>query len=392
MNILDFEKWSDVVKEGFDAKIEDDKDSNDEIEIEAPNKDNTIKYVVNGDIVKSKKIISTDDGYQEEENDVNDKTLEDDIIDAVDKINDVKDRIQAKEFRRLTGGDRSTDLSTIKEIKKIFNKGNSGTSTNLYNYNKEIEEFFTGDKITYNLNISNIEGKYNIDKATVYNDFKPKKCVGKGEYLLPLLFDDVYKQKVYGENTRGDNFIVNNNNKYYLELKSPNAQLNFSKYAKDYIKTQFNENSKNLTVSEKNTIYKNAITSSFLNYALKQKNFFGNLYMCIFGKTANEKDSPKDILFINLSNIDDSDIKINSDSNNTKSLFEEISKIIHIDNIDGYTQGKNGKQKEDISYSFYYTYEYVENELKINCILMSKIIKEATILSRDNFINEIYKI
>ena len=392
MNILDFNKWSDIVKEGFDAKIEDDKDSNDEIEIEAHNKDNTIKYVVNGDIVKSKKIISTDDGYQEEENDVNDKTLEDDIIDAVDKINDVKDRIQAKEFRRLTGGDRSTDLSTIKEIKKIFNSGNSGTSTNLYNYNEETEKIFTGKKIIYNLNISNIEGKYNIDKAKVYHKFKPKKCVGKGEYLLPLLFDDVYKQKVYGENTRGDNFIVNGDNKYYLELKSPNAQLNLSKYAKDYIKTQFNENSKNLTINEKNTIYKNAITSSFLNYALKQKKFFGNLYMCIFGKTANEEDSPKDILFINLSNIDDSDIKINSDSNNTKSLFEEISKIIHIDNIDGYTQGRNGKQKEDISYSFYYTYEYVENELKINCILMSKIIKEATILSRDNFINEIYKI
>ena len=40
--ILEFENWVSAVKEGFDAKIEDDKDTKDEIEIEAPNEDNTI--------------------------------------------------------------------------------------------------------------------------------------------------------------------------------------------------------------------------------------------------------------------------------------------------------------------------------------------------------------
>ena len=34
--ILEFENWVSAVKEGFDAKIEDDKDTKDEIEIEAP--------------------------------------------------------------------------------------------------------------------------------------------------------------------------------------------------------------------------------------------------------------------------------------------------------------------------------------------------------------------
>jgi hypothetical protein len=112
--------------------------------------------------------------------------------------------------------------------------------------------------------------------------------------------------------------------------------------------------------------------------------------MCIFGKTANKEGSPEDILFINLSNITDSDIKINSDSNNDESLFKVISNIIYIDNIDNYMTGRNNKQKEDISDSFYFTYEYNENEPKINCRLMSKIINEQTILSRDNFVNEIY--
>ena len=64
--ILEFENWVCAVKEGFDAKIEDDKDNKDEIEIEAPNEDNTIKYVVDGDDVKSKKQIASlnKDGQQ----------------------------------------------------------------------------------------------------------------------------------------------------------------------------------------------------------------------------------------------------------------------------------------------------------------------------------------
>ena len=68
----------------------------------------------------------------------------------------------------------------------------------------------------------------------------------------------------------------------------------------------------------------------FLPGDKKQKNFFGNLYICIFGKTDNSKESPKDVLFINLSNINDNDIDIN---NNTH-LFQEIFNLIDIDNID----------------------------------------------------------
>lgn len=387
MNIPYFDNWVNVIKEGFNAEIKsDDDDIKDEIEIEAPNENNTIKYVVNGDNVKSKKLISTDTGYQENENDVNDKNLENDIIDAVDKINDIKDRIQAKELRRLTGGDRSTDLTTVKQIKNIFNGENSGTSK--YLYNNDTESFFKGESgIFYYLDISEIEGKYNINKAEVYNNFKPKKCVGKGEYLLPLLFDDVYKQKVYGEDTKGDNFIIHDNDKYYLELKSPNAHLNLHKYARNYIKTQFN----NITDEEKNLIkkdiYKNAITSSFLNYAKKQiqKNDFKNLYICIFGKTINKEKSPKDVLFINLTNVKDNDIIID---NNT-SLFQEIFNLIDIDNIEEYTIGRNGKRKKDISHSFTFTYNGGK-EPKINCRLQSEIVDESLILSRDNFVNEIY--
>lgn len=379
--ILEFENWVSAVKEGFDAKIEDDKDTKDEIEIEAPNEDNTIKYVVDkDDNVKSKKIISTDNGEQEEENIVNDKRLENDIIDAVDKINDIKDRVDAEELRRLTGGDRSTDSETVKQIKKIFkDKENIGTSEHICN-SEEFMSFLKGSKNLFHLDISNIKGKYNINKENVYNNFKPKKGVGKGEYLLPLLFDDVHKQKIHGENTKGDNFIVHSENNisytYYLELKAPDASLGFRKNIRDYIEKELPNNN-----DKKEEIYKNAIVASFMEYAKKLKSSWENLYMCIFGETNNRDKSPKDILFINFSKIEDDDTKPNIDADRT-SLFKEIFNMIKIDNMNEYnTTNRKGKIKKDISYSFSFTYKHDIKE--INCKLKSETIQDIHIESNE---------
>jgi hypothetical protein len=384
MNILDFERWSDAVNEGIDAKIEDDEDAKDEIEIDAPNKDNTIKYVVNGDEVKMKKIVSTDNGEQEEENIVNDKTLEDDIIDAVDKINDIKNRVEAEELRRLTGGDKS---NATKEIKKIYKQNkenkenNNRPSLNLFT-DPDLNNFFensqSGDLCHFD--ISDKNGKYDIDKSYVYNKIKPKKGVGKGEYLLPLIFDDVYKQKIYGEDTKGDNYILHGNNKYILELKSPGSPLNFKNDVIKYI-----EDNLKITKSDKNIIYKKAITSTILKYAKNQKHYgnWENFYMCIFGKTIDKNNTPKDVIFINFSTINDNDIDPNKETTISKNIFE----LIEIENIDSYTKGKSGKLKKDIAHSFSFTY----NDNKIYCKLKSEIIQnESIILSRDNFINEIY--
>lgn len=371
--ILEFENWVSTVKEGFDAKIEDDEDTKDEIEIEAPNEDNIIKYVVDkDDNVKSKKIISTDNGEQEEENIVNDKHLEDDIVDAVDKINDIKNRVEAEELRRLTGGDRSTDSATVKQIKKIFKDNNNGNPEYICNCDGFMS-FLKGSKKWFHLDISNIKGKYNINKENVYSNFKPKKGVGKGEYLLPLLFDDVYKQKIHGENTKGDNFIVHSENNesytYYLELKAPNASLGFKKNIRDYIEKELLKD--NIEKEEKEKIYKNAIVASIMEYAKKLKSSWENLYLCIFAET----NSPKDILFINVSEIDENDIKPTINTDRT-SLFEQIFNMIEIDNMNDYNISKRkGKIKKDIAYSFSFTYKHDENP-KINCKLKSETIQD----------------
>jgi hypothetical protein len=61
MNILDFDKWSDVVHEGFKADInsENETEKTDEIQVEAPNEGNDITYVITGDDVKIKEQTKT---------------------------------------------------------------------------------------------------------------------------------------------------------------------------------------------------------------------------------------------------------------------------------------------------------------------------------------------
>lgn len=377
--ILEFENWVSAVKEGFDAKIEDDNDPKDEIEIEAPNEANTIKYVVDkDDNVKSKKIISTDNGEQEEII-VNDKQLENDIIDAVDKINDIKNRVEAKELRRLTGGDRSTDSETVKQIKKIFKDGKNTGKAKYICKCKGFMSFLKGssEHNWFHLDISKINGKYNIDKENVYYTFKPKKGVGKGEYLLPLLFDDVHKQKIHGENTKGDNFIEysenNETHRYYLELKAPNASLGFRKNIRDYLEENLPK------YNDKQEMYKTEIVVSIMEYAKKLKSSWENLYMCIFGKT----DSPKDILFINLSEIENNDTEPNINTKRSP-LFKEIFNMITIDNIGNYnTSNKTGKTKKDIAYSFSFTYNGDKSNPIINCKLKSETIQDIHIESNE---------
>lgn len=367
MNILDFEKWSDVVNEGFDAKIKDDKDVNDEIEIEAPNEDNTIKYVVDGDDVKSKKQIASvnKDGQQknvkDESETIDDENLKKDIIKATLSINKIKDRIKAKELDRLTGGDLTS--STI-EIIKVLNKESNPDVDNVALYNTLTTDFFNVENkgAWKYLNISGIKSKYDFDKNVIYNIIP--KGIGRGEYLLPLLFNDVYKETVHGENTKGDNYIIHDDIKYNLELKGTGASLKFY----DGI-----TNSKNI---DKIELYKNIIVYSILRYAKnQQRKDRKKLYMCFFyteGKKPNE--TPISALFINISNLDKDDLKVGS------KIFDNLKELIDI----------SKEQIKDNDFTF--TYNGDEINPKLICKLNKKYLTESnsTILSRDNFVNEYF--
>ena len=365
MNIIDFEKWSGAVNEGIDTNISsDDNDSKDEITID----DTT--YTIRKNKISTNNV------------EISDNKLKTDIRNANRAIGDLKETEERFEELRLTGGEDTTIAEEVIDIINDNEYTEQKPDISLFDEIKsKCSDFFEiSGKIAY-ISIPNLE---NLFKPEIANKIKyifsrHETGIGKGEYFLPLLFKDVHKKRPFGtdpytkKRVKGDNYITNDNNIYDLEVKSPNAPLNFNSYGEAYIK-------KHLKDEEKNDIYQKAITSRFLKYAQSQaKSFDGNLYMCIF----DEKNPSEDILFINLSNIQDGDIVINSDSNTE--LFKTIYDLIYIDNIDTYTEGKKGK-KNDIAYSFTFTYDSENKKLK--CILKSKIVQESLILSRDNFVNE----
>lgn len=430
MNILDFDKWSDVVHEGFKADInsENENEKTDEIQVEAPNKGNDITYVITGDDVKIKeqtktknengKIIDND----VVEKNVDDKMLKKDVKVAVDAINDIKKRERAKEIYRLTGGDDTSLKTKIIEIlddedsELKRERKSDGNETTKYSLKSDIEEKcsnFWGEngvgEYVY-LDLTQINKAYDVNIKEMY-DITSVKTVGKGEYLLPLLYLDVYKQQVYGQEkydieqfSIGDNFIlindkepINNSNKYHLELKAPNATLTFKKDNK--LEKYIRENDQ----IENN--YKSAIASSFIRYIERQNKNRKNLYMCIFHV---ENDTPKGILFINISNIGNAEITPDSKNPKIEKIFETFKELIYIDITDtsskkdfNYTvilDGDKPKLKCNLHYS-HLSDDINSNikEIRNNRRIEKKKQKEqlitkneSKILSRDNFVNEYY--
>lgn len=433
MNILDFDKWSDAVNEGFKADINSENDENenektDEIQVEAPNEGNDITYVITGDDVKIKEETKTKDENGEISDkdvvvkSVEDKMLKKDVKVAVDAINDIKERERAKEIYRLTGGD---DTSLKNKIIDIFDDPNSklkreresdGSETTKYSLKSDIEQKcqnFWGEngvgEYVY-LDLTQINKAYDVNIKEMY-DITSVKTVGKGEYLLPLLYLDVYKQQVYGQEkydieqfSIGDNFIlindnepINNSNKYHLELKAPNAILTFKKDNKLEKYIQENEQIENN--------YKSAIASSFIRYGERQNKNRKNLYICIFHV---ENDTPKGILFINISNIGNAEITTDSKSAKIEKILKTFKELIYIDITDTsskkdfkYTVILDG-DKPKIKCNLHKSYLSDDINSNIQKIRHDRRIEkkkqkeqlitknESKILSRDNFVNEYY--
>jgi hypothetical protein len=434
MNIPSFDMWV-LTNEGFKADINDDKknktddERSDEIQIEAPNEGNDITYIVSGNDVKIKEDSKTKDGNgttidtDVTTKEVNDKILKKDVKIAVEAINDIKERERAKEIYRLTGGDDTLIKKDIIEIldknsKLIREKESNGIEVTKYSLKSDIEtecEGFWGingtGKYVY-LDISKIENTYNVDIKKMYN-ITSVKTVGKGEYLLPLLYHDVYKQQVNGQEkydeeqfSIGDNFIlieddkpITINNKYHLELKSPNAVLTF----KNNVIPEPEKNKYKKDDDTLEDIYKNAIASSFMRYAERQHKNRKNLYMCIFHV---ENDIPIGMLIINISNLKDVEIttnskeqKVETNDDYTNRILETFKNLIYIDTTDTsskkdfkYTVMLNNK-KPKIKCNLHMSHLPDETNIDIKKIRKEKRQKrmeekknERNILSRENYI------
>lgn len=352
MNILDFDKWSCSVSEGIDVKVTpDNDDSKDDITI------GDTTYTVDDDIIQN--------GSEQ----IEDKKLKEDIKDAAETINILNNTKRTVEIRRITGGDKYSIKDTInKYLKDDVNIMRDETLMS----NDDINKFFKSKSEPYKYvdinydHYTNNNIKQNI--IDIYNT--TYRGIGKGEYFLPLLYHDIYKKKAYIE--VGDNYIINGENEYNLELKGSNINLKFDKDSKKRIK----ESNNNIE------ILKDEITTSFLKYAIGQSKKRKNLYMCIFDVVdIKPKDKePKGMLFINISNIGD------TKENDIDKLY--LFKVLR--NMISIVESDNNVPRD--GYDFKYNIKKEGEKIKIECILNERFLNESNsiILSRDNFINEIY--
>jgi hypothetical protein len=375
MNIPDFDRWINVneKKSKFDATIKINSDANkdgkDEIKLEVPNGEEIISYTIDDD--KNVKSTHNDDPHTN----VDDISIKKYVIKTAHNIDKLQDITQSKELDRLTGGDEDTDI--YNEIKGIIDDKNNltGKSNSLFKIlfkNNNTEIFNGGEKngkIKYVPLDSNIikNRKYKFDIPYFYGKSDINR-IGRGEYLLPLLFDDVYKEPVFTKGAKGDNYILDSkNNKYHLELKGPGAAAPY-----DFTKKM----KLNLNNLDK---VKNAIADVFVRYITNQQKHRDNLYMCIFKENTDSlfKDKtdryPEGMLFINVTK---------SDNNEIFDIFKDLIKI------DNHSTSRNK--------DFIFTYDGVNIVCQINNEYFTDDIKnelrkvESIVLSRDNFVNEIY--
>lgn len=418
MNILDFYKWKYIINEGFTADVEDDKSNNNtdeknEIEIEIE-KDHNVTYTIIGDRVTSKEIIKNKDttnntiGYSQNIIDVDDIKLKKDIINASNAIKDIKERERAQEIFRLTGGDENTPVS--KKLIDIYDDANSNEirrkhtndkgETIDYSLYTELEtstpNFYKTTGAYCYLPLNGITGQNNTstDITSTYNDMIIN-TVGKGEFLLPLIFTDVYKHKSHGYKkynndvlSIGDNYILHVDNKnieytYDIEVKSPNATLTFKNdnSPNNYIITYNDEYIENDENVENN--YKKAIAYSFVEYGKRQNKNRNNLYMCIFHV---EKNTPMGMLFINISNLKD-----------YTNIFDTFKDLIYIDTTDTsskkdfkYTVMLDSDGNPKIKCNLHMSHLSYDTNVNIKNMRKEKRKRKSKILSRDNFVNEIY--
>lgn len=228
--------------------------------------------------------------------------------------------------------------------------------------------------------------------------------MGKGEFLLSLLFTDIYKHKAHGYKkydndtlSIGDNYILhldkNNIEQIYeLEVKGKNAGFAFDKDNIHAQKLQLKNGKYRIYKKYFNDEdYKNAIVSRFLKYLQTQSKKRNNLCICFFDVEGN---TPNGILFINASQAKNINI-----SDTTTDLFTTFKKLIHI-----IPEDKKGKRSCNTNYHF----EYAASGSKINCTLNNELYDKkhkkraykhkdtikpensSIIYNFETFVNEIY--
>ena len=324
-NIKTFEEY---LKEGFDADVKTTEKGN-TFRIQLPDEDSTRTFRLDKDsqpeeVLDNDKISPIDKS----------NPLNKFVKGAINGIRNIKEQDRANEIERVSGN----YPELIDDVRRAYDNGiiriNKPDSNEVYSLLDKIKgiEVGTVDK----------EKNYILFKGITKSQgewfTKTVRQVGKGEFYLPILFPDVYK------NTKeevGDNKLKNNNNEgtdseknkkdeyIDLEIKTSGAHFKFDengKLSKKEIGSVKGEKYDTCNNSTK-VKFKTLISKTIINYLLNRNTNYNEIDLILFD---NQNTPNPDGIFVLRLNKSDKD-----NSNKVNNLATELEKVIEIDDSFG---------------------------------------------------------
>ena len=315
-NIKTFEEY---LKEGFYADVKTTEKGN-IFRIQLPDEDSTRTFRLDKDsqpeeVLDNDKISPIDKS----------NPLNKFVKGAINGIRNIKEQDRANEIERVSGN----YPELIDDVRRAYDNGiiriNKPDSDKVYSLWDKIKEIGVGT----------------VDKEKNYISFKDVtesqgewftktvRQVGKGEFYLPILFPDVYKntKEEIGDNKLKINDDRYNDDKYIdLEIKTSGADFKFDKdgkLSKNEIKSVEGKKYDTCDDSTKDQ-FKTLISKTLINYLLNRNTNYDEIDLILFDN--QNKHNPDGIFVLRLNK---------SGKNKVTDLVDNLKEIIEIDDSFG---------------------------------------------------------
>ena len=321
-NIKTLEEY---LKEGFDADVKTTEKGN-TFRIQLPDEDSTRTFRLDKDsqpeeVLDNDKISPIDKS----------NPLNKFVKGAINGIRNIKEQDRANEIERVSGN----YPELIDDVRRAYDNGiiriNKPNSDEVYSLLDKIKgiEVGTVDKEKNYISFKN------VTKSQGEWFEKTAHQVGKGEFYLPILFPDVYK------NTKeevGDNKLKNNNNEgtdseknekdeyIDLEIKTSGAHFKFEENGK-LSKNEIDFVKKNKYDNSTKAQFKTLISKTIINYLLNRNTNYNEIDLILFDN--QNTPNPNGIFVLRLNKSD------KDNSNKVNNLATELERVIEIDDSFG---------------------------------------------------------
>lgn len=344
------QRFKEYIKEAFTADVDDADKSTNTLDIELPGKkDRRMFKLKDGDAYEMTK--KHPDGEK-----IDDVKLNKFVKNAIRGIKNIKEQDRANEIERISGG----DTQVISQIEKIYD---TNDETNIIRQNKPGKDGETPNVYSLYELIKDLKnpGDYKYVSIDDLNE-KQKEFfkldghgIGKGEYLIPMLFPDVYKSRSHGYEdddttfSKGDLLLMMPNDTFrHIELTSAGNARSFLK----------NSNVPAKLNSDNSDDFKKLAAKSFTKYCMTRvyKDKAPMYYAIINNKISldmrRRSGTEFDGLLIIYIGDTFSPASNYADTDNYKQVLKAFQELIYVDNKFSNTSG---------NYDFFYSYSGDEN-------------------------------